>query len=257
MKDLNFEYHNVDTSKAFNSKQEVYDLFRPNYDEKLLDILKDEYGLNKESIIVDYGCGTGKFTTLISKIAKTCYAVEPNQDMINLLLKKTLPDNNIIFLNEKAEGTTIPNNIIDFAFSVHSFHYFNKEDFKKELQRVLKESGYFGIIWYDYLDSSSVFQTEWNDFMYANKGFKDNHNKKEDRDSIYIDGMFKEHVFNVKKEYSYIELLGLGLSVSSNPLPNEDGYFEFEKEVKSIFEKHNIDDKVTFNLKCYLQIGRV
>lgn len=99
--------------------------------------------------MADYGCGTAKFTELISKYVRKAYGVEPNIDMFNKA-KKKCPQENVTFLNECAESTSIEDGSIDFAFAVHSFHYFKKGEFLHELQRILKESGYFCIIWYDY-----------------------------------------------------------------------------------------------------------
>ena len=130
--------------------------------------------------------------------------------------------------------------------------------FKLELQRTLKENGYFCIIWYDYIDESNPLQVEWQDLIYGIKGFKDNHNKKDDRLDIYMNSKYDEYKFIVEKYYTYEELLGLGLSVSSTPMPNQgEEYLKFEEKVKEIFNKYEKNNKVKFNLKCNIQIGNV
>lgn len=254
---MGYEYKNKITEDLFLNKQDYYNKYRPNYDNKIIDVLREKYGLNDESTITDYGAGTGKFANLILPYINKLYIVEPNKDMINLA-KQNIKSSKIVFLNEKAEDTSIPEELVDFAFAVHSFHYFEKDKFKIELEKTLKEDGYFCIIWYDYLDENNPLQVEWQELMYQKKEFSDNHNKKIDRTNIYKNGIYDEYNFVIKKDFTFEELLGLGLSVSSTPLPNKkEEYIIFENKVKDIFNKYKINNKVEFNLKCNIQIGKI
>ena len=251
------EYENIKTENLFMNKQDYYNKYRPSYDKKIIDILKEKYGLNSDSIIAEYGAGTGKFAELMAPFVKEFYFIEPNKDMINSAIDNN-KSSNIIFLNEKAEDTTIPSEKVDFAFAVHSFHYFEKEMFKRELNRVLNKDGYFCIIWYDYISEETPIQSDWGELITGIKGFKDNHNKKNDRLDIYKNGFYEEYSFIIKKELTYEELLGLGLSISSTPLPNQkEDYEVFENKVKNIFNKYQKYNKVIFSLKCNIQIGKI
>ena len=250
------EYKNIQTENLFMNKQDYYNKYRPSYDKQIIEILK-KYGLNRNSVIADYGAGTGKFADLLTSSVNRYYFVEPNKDMIDFAINN-IKASNVLFLNEKAEETSISENIVDFAFAVHSFHYFEKDKFKLELQKSLKKDGYFCIIWYDYIDINNPIQVEWQELIYSRKGFVDNHNKKDDRINIYVNSKYDEHSFMVQKEFTYQELLGLGLSVSSTPLPNQkDQYVIFEQKVKDIFNRYKKDNKVVFNLKCNIQIGKI
>ena len=254
---MGYEYKNENTENFFMNKQDYYNKYRPNYDKEIINILKEKYGLNSESVIADYGAGTGKFTDLIIPYINKLYFVEPNKDMINFAIEN-IKYSKIIFLNEKAEETSIPKELVDFAFAVHSFHYFEKDKFKIELEKTLKNDGYFCIIWYDYLDKNNPLQVEWKELMYQKKGFSDNRNKKSDRIDIYKNSLYEEHNFVIKKDFTFEELLGLGLSVSSTPLlAQTEEYAMFENKVKDIFNKYQKNNKVEFNLKCNMQIGKI
>ncbi|MBQ9014339.1 MAG: class I SAM-dependent methyltransferase [Bacilli bacterium] len=214
------EYDNIKTENLFMNKQDYYNKYRPGYDKKIIELLEEKYGFNRNCVVAEYGAGTGKFADLMVPFVKKYYFIEPNIDMIDFA-KDNNKSSNIIFLNEKAEETSIPDETINFAFAVHSFHYFEKEIFKKELNRVLTKNGYFCIIWYDYNSEETKIQDEWRDLITGVKGFKDNHNKKNDRINIYKNEFYEEYSFNIKKEFTYEELLGLGLSISSTPLPDQ------------------------------------
>lgn len=251
------EYDNIKTENLFMNKQDYYNKYRPGYDKKIIDLLEEKYSFNRDSIVAEYGAGTGKFADLMVPYVKKYYFLEPNIDMIEFA-KSSNKSSNVIFLNEKAEETSIPNETINFAFAVHSFHYFEKETFKKELNRVLDKEGYFCIIWYDYNSEETPIQYEWKNLITEVKGFNDNHNKKNDRINIYKNGLYEEYSFVIRKEFTYEELLGLGLSISSTPLPDQkEEYLDFEKKVKDIFNKYQKDNKVVFNLKCNIQIGKI
>lgn len=52
-------------------------------------------------------------------------------------------------------------------------------------------------------------------------------------------------------------LLGLGLSVSSTPLPGDGDYENFVAKVNNIFNKYSTNNQVVFDLHCNIQIGKV
>lgn len=252
---MNDVYEGKNTEKFFCKKEDYYDKYRPGYHKEIIEILEEKYGLNNNSIVADYGCGTGKFIDLVSNYVKKAYGIEPNIDMFNKAKEKCRKEN-ITFLNEGAESTSIEDGCVDFAFAVHSFHYFKKDKFLKELQRILKESGYFSIIWYDYIDENNEFSKEWQKLVYEKKNFSDNHNIKEDRTSIF-DGLFNQYEFVVQEKYDLEGLLGLGLSISSTPLPRDEDYEEFVEKVDKIFNKYSRNNQVVFDLHCNIQIGKI
>ena len=51
--------------ERFNERSENYDLYRPRYPGKLLDLLEKETGLGMDSVVADVGSGTGLLAELI------------------------------------------------------------------------------------------------------------------------------------------------------------------------------------------------
>jgi len=251
------EDKNQNTTLFFNDKEEYYNKYRPGYDDSLIKILQEKYGFNKDCSIAEYGSGTGNFSFMISKFCEKVYSVEPNFGMISKAREKN-NNENITYLEERAENTSIEDNIIDFSFAVHSFHYFEKKKFKQEIIRTLKPNGYFGIIWYDYFDENNAFALEWREFVKKRKKHLYKHNVIDDRKSIFKNGAWieEESIIN-RVSYDKLSLLGLALSISTMPLKNAPGYKEIEEGVFNIFNKYQIAGKVYFDLHLRMQIGKV
>ena len=57
----------IDPTRRFSSRVENYVRYRPGYPEEIIDLLRDECGLAKGSIVVDIGSGTGKLSELFRK----------------------------------------------------------------------------------------------------------------------------------------------------------------------------------------------
>ena len=136
----------MDNLNLFSDKADNYVKARPSYAPALLDKL-EEYGLKKGSAVADIGSGTGIFTRqLLDKGAKV-FAVELNDEMRRKAEISLGENENFISVNASAEATTLEDNSVDFVTCAQSFHWFDKEKFKPECSRILKQNGYVALIW--------------------------------------------------------------------------------------------------------------
>ena len=137
-----------DSKKFYYGKQEDYSRYRPTYSIELFELLSKEFDMNNK-VIVELGAGTGKFSKIASSYCKQIYYVEPNIDMINKGKEYCKDCNNIIYINKSAELTGLSENSVDIVFAVQSFHWFDKQKLKQEVSKILKDDGYFAIVWND------------------------------------------------------------------------------------------------------------
>lgn len=130
----------------FTGKADNYDKYRPSYPDGLIRYL---YGMthwgeyNAENII-DIGAGTGKLTARLAEKPWKITAVEPNEDMLEKL-KQNLPD--VTTVKASAENTGLPDNSADLITTAQAFHWFEKDKFRAECKRLLKDNGKLAIIW--------------------------------------------------------------------------------------------------------------
>lgn len=101
------------------------------------------YGsINRDSKVLDIGCGTGRFTLMLSKITDAeIQAIEPSQEMLKEAKKKDQMKR-IIWRKGTAEKLKFPNEFFDCVFMTFVFHQI--KDRKKavaEMHRILKPKG--------------------------------------------------------------------------------------------------------------------
>lgn len=131
----------------FSSRVENYAKFRPGYPPGILDVLKSDCGLTKESVIADVGSGTGLLSQVFLKNGNVVFGIEPNQLMrakADDLLKGYA---NFRTVAATAETTTLPDASVDFITAGQAFHWFDQEAAKREFIRILKPEGWVVLVW--------------------------------------------------------------------------------------------------------------
>ena len=250
----------VDSKKFYFGKQEDYSKYRPTYPNELFEFLQKEYKISNKTI-AELGAGTGKFSFIASDYCKKLYYIEPNIDMLNKGKEYCKNKNNIIFINASAENTTLSENSVDIIFAVQSFHWFNKEELKKEVKRVLKQNGLFAIVWNDWVDENNEFSKEY--FNYISNwntnltGKKYQHKNISDRKNFFKNAEYKTYIFIHNKNYTLEMLKGLTKSLSYAPKEQEQNYIPFMNGVIEIFNKYQQNNYVTFNFHTEMFIGYV
>ena len=124
----------------------VYDEARGLAPESLrqwLDALAAHLGGRVVSLIVDLGCGTGRFTEpLAEHFSARVIGTDPSQKMLGQARRKPRSDR-VVFEQASAEGLPITDNSVDMVFMSMAFHHFaNPAAVAAECRRVLRDTGY-------------------------------------------------------------------------------------------------------------------
>jgi ubiquinone/menaquinone biosynthesis C-methylase UbiE len=127
--------------------------------EQYFDIV-DESILNKQTVALDLGCGTGRWSKFIAPKVKFIEAVDPS--MAVLTAQKTLePFNNVRVTQAAADNLPFAHESFDFIFSLGVLHHI--PDTSKALNEAvtrLKKNGHFLLYIYYALDSRGfLFRT--------------------------------------------------------------------------------------------------
>ena len=249
----------METRYFFNGKSKYY-YARPDFNKKCYKFLRDNLGLSKDYVIAELGAGTGKFTFNVAKYCKKIFAIEPNDEMFDIGKSICRHKGNIEYVKATAEETTLPQKNLDMALAVQSFHYFDKEKLLPELNRILKDDKYFCIIW-NINEPIGNFGKDWASLLNQQKrtvtGSGDNHNIPEERQQIFKDGKYEEITFLRNVFMSYKKLKKYASSISFVPKENEQGFEEFYKKLREIFDKNKHFNRVKINVTTYLQYGKV
>ena len=124
----------------------VYDEARSLAPESLrqwLDALAAYLGGRVVSLIVDLGCGTGRFTEpLAEHFSARVIGIDPSQKMLSQARRKPRSDR-VVFERASAERLPITDNSVDIVFMSMAFHHFaSRAAVAEECKRVLRDTGY-------------------------------------------------------------------------------------------------------------------
>jgi ubiquinone/menaquinone biosynthesis C-methylase UbiE len=124
----------------------VYDdarAFAPEVLRQWLGVLSAHLAGRVISLIIDLGCGTGRFTEPLAEyFSAQVIGIDPSQKMLDQARRKLRSDR-VIFERASAEALPIAADSVDMVFMSMVFHHFaNPATVAKECRRVLRDAGY-------------------------------------------------------------------------------------------------------------------
>jgi ubiquinone/menaquinone biosynthesis C-methylase UbiE len=131
-------------AEPFAITSDSYERGRPEYPTALLTWLESLAGLGKDSVVLDLGAGTGKFTRGLLRSGARVIAVEPLENM-RAELERVLPD--VESLAGGAHAIPLADASCDLVTCAQSFHWFAETEAITEIARVLKPGGILLLVW--------------------------------------------------------------------------------------------------------------
>ncbi len=237
----------------FSDRVEDYVKYRPHYPKKVIEILSNKIGLDKNSIIADIGSGTGISTGLFINNGNKVYAVEPNKEMREAAELFYSDDKNFISINGAAENTTLQDGSIDIIFCGTAFHWFNRNETKIEFNRILKQNGHIVLVW-NVRKEQDDFQKEYESNLQKIPEYKDvSHRNISDKD---ITEFFSPGVFHKDSlpNFQTLNLDGLkGRIKSSSYCPKEGIEYEnLMQEMDTLFHKFEKNGVIKFEYETII-----
>lgn len=248
-------------TKRFTERVDNYVKYRPGYPAGVLDLLQNEGGLIKDSVIADVGAGTGIFTKLLLQRGYKVYAVEPNQAMQQAACMWLGSNENFIPVDAAAEATTLATHSIDMVVCAQAFHWFNDARTRWEFNRILKENRLAALIWNNRLADTDDFSVAYEQLLKTRSVDynKVNHRNIGDIDfkAFFKNGGYKQVNFPNAQEFDLNGLMGRAFSSSYVPPESSSEGAKFKALLQDIFTKHNTNGKVTFSYQTEVYIGHV
>ena len=228
----------------FNGKSQFYNS-RPTYPQECIDYLISKFSLSSDSVIADIGAGTGILTKPFLNMGCSAYAVEPNDDMFTELSKNLSQYSNVILLKTSAEKTEIPENSCDAVVVGTAFHWFDKNKFRSECERILKNKKHIAIL---RISNNTEADKRIEEIKHYSE--QDLSDAKEFFGKGFIEYVRFEYTLTFDEE-RYINNL---LSSATAPLPNDANFDEYVNKCKSVFHKHFSTGaaELPFIVNCYI-----
>lgn len=131
-------------SEIYKKKSKIYEVFSLSQDQpnKITNFL---IPLIKNKIVLDLGCGTGKFIPKLAHLSKFYWAIDNSTSQLKIAENKARKIKNIKIIKASAENIPIESNSIDvilsiwFVGSVHNLRL--RKKIISETHRVIKKNG--------------------------------------------------------------------------------------------------------------------
>ncbi|MGK2859063.1 MAG: class I SAM-dependent methyltransferase [Thermoanaerobaculia bacterium] len=150
--------HRVDPTERFSNRVDDYVRYRPGYPPEVVALLRETTGLASNWRIADIGSGTGISTAVFLEAGREVYAVEPNRDMRAAAEARLGSRASFHSVDGTAESTRLASGSIDLVVAAQAFHWFDREEARREMARILRPDGWVALIW-------NVRQTESTEFL--------------------------------------------------------------------------------------------
>ncbi len=145
---LNLEETGSLMKDNFSSHSSAYATYRPTYPKALYQFLKEK--LNTTESVWDCGTGNGQVAAELATFFKEVQA----SDISCQQLKHAIKKDNIHYSLQAAENTDFSDNKFDLITVAQAIHWFDFEQFYKEVNRVLKPNGLIAVIGYSLFRSN-------------------------------------------------------------------------------------------------------
>jgi SAM-dependent methyltransferase len=126
----------------FSTDSGQYKKYRPTYPRELYEFLISIVADKK--IALDCGTGNGQVAHKLSQYFETVYAT----DISILQIEKATKKQNIVYDIQAAEKTSFPDATFDLITVAQAIHWFNFNDFYREVERTLKKDGILAVFGY-------------------------------------------------------------------------------------------------------------
>lgn len=237
----------------FSNHSQLYQKARPCYPQSIAnEILKYvEY----TEFAWDCGAGSGQFTQVLSPYFSKVIATDLSQQQLD----QAPVLSNVQYLAQPAEENDFPSACFDLITVAQAIHWFNFEDFYKEVKRVLKPNGIFAVVGYGLIQVENEKLQNAIQHLYFEtlKGYWDVERHYVDESYLTIPFPFQEiemPKLHMEYEWSAIQLLDYFRTWSAIRHYQKQNLDDPLAELKYLFNQNDVVYKVQFPI--LLRIGR-
>ncbi len=167
---------------------------------------------------------------------------------------------NIISINGSAENTKLSDKSVDFITAAQAFHWFDRQSFKAECRRILKDNGNILLVWNDRDTENELIRENYDinrRFCPNFKGPSNGIDFSKEAFADFFEGDFIVVEFGNDLIYDENAFVSRCLSSSYAPKPDKKNYNEYVAELQKLFKKYNQNGTVPYPYitRCY--IGKV
>jgi len=148
----------------FEGVAEEYDRVRSDYPAEIVDAACSIARLDRESRVLEIGCGTGKLTEALTARSLRVEAVDPGERMIDVARRRVGSGADVEFRVGRFENVELPTDAFAAAFSATAFHWVDPTVGWAKVATVLRPGGVFALLTYlGFSPLDEQIHTVWTD----------------------------------------------------------------------------------------------
>jgi SAM-dependent methyltransferase len=248
----------ADPTQRFSSRVDNYVRYRPGYPPEVIELLRQQCGMTRDTIVADIASGTGLWTRLLLENGNRVFGVEPNDDMRRAGEEFLQAYPRFTSVAGTAEATTLRDHVADLATAAQAAHWFDRQGARREFVRILKPGGWTVLLWNERLTDSTYFLRDYEqlllDFGTDYKEVRHERTTAEIRD-FFVPSPYQEAVFKYQQHFDYEGLEGRLLSSSYTPQAGHPKYTPMRKQLRRIFDEHQVRGRVQFEYDTRIFYG--
>lgn len=240
----------------FSTQSDHYARYRPGYPDELFSYIA-ELTPGKEAAW-DCGTGNGQVAGKLAAYFRQVYATDISQNQLD----NAIPSPNISYSLQPAEKTSFPDKLFDLIIVAQAIHWFNFDDFYREVKRTLKQEGYLIVTGYHLLQIAEEMDALIRSF------YEDVVGPYWDEERRYIDEKYQtipfpfEEIrtpeFSLKLEWTLEHLLGyLNTWSAVKHFQKKNGYNPVDELKEGLRRAWGDQEYRTITLPLLLRIGRL
>jgi SAM-dependent methyltransferase len=150
-------------SQSFDTVAGLYDEYRPEYPQELIDSMIELSRLPKDGSILEIGSGTGKATRLFAQRGYAVHCIEPGMNLAAIAARNLKDYPQITFEITRFENWQERQASFDLVMSAQAFHWVPGEIGYPKAARALKPGGSLALFWNMHADLPEKIDTELDD----------------------------------------------------------------------------------------------
>jgi len=249
-----------DPTQRFSSRVDNYVRYRPGYPAAVIDLLKNDCGFSSASVIADIASGTGIFTRILLEHGNRVFGVEPNPGMRQAGEEFLSPYSRFSSVAGTAEATTLANHTVDFVTAAQAAHWFDREKARQEFIRICRPGGWTVLLWNERRTGSTPFLRAYEQLLleYGTDYQEVRHERTTQQiETFFAPSRFQFRTFDYQQKFDYPALEGRLLSSSYTPQAGDAAYPPMLRELRRIFDGHQVSGRVTFEYDTRVYYGHL
>jgi SAM-dependent methyltransferase len=244
---------NKSPTTRFSDRVADYVKYRPSYPSAAIDAVVKTAKLTPGARVADIGSGTGISAALLLARGHEVYAVEPNREMRAAAEDALAWQAGFHSVEGTAEHTGLGDALVVLATAAQSFHWFQREEAKVELRRVVAAPHRFAVLWNERLTDTAFLQDYEAALHTHSPDYADVNHRNIDREEIA--GFFKSfETFTFPNAQRFDRDGFLGRARSSSYVPKTPAMTQV---LEALFSRHELDGEVEFRYLTSVHVGTV